>query len=148
MLPNSKQALAPAPRFLEVFAGLVLGLFALALSAAAIYMSFRIVSGDIPSPDLAPFVIATLLLSLFCSVTAFRLTRGKGRKRDGGLFPPWLLRVLGLSFIAASGFAAYQAFKDREYRLFGIASGMIGLGLGGLYLASSQQRKSEDQSAQ
>jgi hypothetical protein len=78
------------------------------------------------------------LVALGVGITAIRLISGKGRKSDGGLFPPWFLRVLGLVFLVVG---ALLPFIDtgRVTVMFGALT----LGAGCFYLANRQQRATQ-----
>jgi tellurite resistance protein TehA-like permease len=144
MLPYRQHARTPVSRFGEMLAGFGIGMFAALLGAVAIFMGFKIVSKENIELEPTVFISFVALLGLFCGVTAFRLITGKGRKSDGGLFPPWLLRILGLLFLAGSVFLAYVSIQDNEFRLIGGILTFLTIGFGCFYLASRQERATEE----
>jgi len=139
MLPYRKYADAPGSRFWEILAGAVLGLFGLLCAALAVFGSYRMVERQILDTSGAVFVGILLLLASGVGITAFRLISGRGRKSDGGLFPPWFLRALGLLFLAAG---VLVPFIDME--LLDIMIGALSLGVGCFYLANRQERRTQE----
>ena len=77
-------------------------------------------------------------LGLLSVITAYRLVTGRGRKSDGGLFAPWLLRLLGLGFLVGGGASAYLTNE------IGPIFGALTIGVGCFYLANRQQRTMEE----
>src|SRR5262245_54483119 len=143
MLAYRRHADTRAPRIGEILAGLGIGFFAVLLGAFAIFMVARTVARDEVELGAIVFISVATLLSLFCGVTAFRLFTGKGRKADGGLFPPWLLRVFGLIFVAGTALLAYSTFRYHKYSLGGILTSLT-IACGCFYLAARQERVNQD----
>ncbi len=103
---------AELPRWIQVPAGILVGLFALFCAFAAVDMLLLTGKKSSPSPILAVAVVFILLLvCLWVLAKCFRLVTG--RKKRGGLLSPTVLRVAGvfLLIIAVAGlFTGY----DRE----------------------------------
>jgi hypothetical protein len=86
---------AELPRWIQVPAGILLGLFALFCAFAAIDMVLLAGIKSSPSPILAIAVVLILLLvCLWVLEKCFRLVTG--RKKRGGLLSPTVLRVVAV----------------------------------------------------
>ena len=127
-----------ASRSGEILGGVALGLFGLLFAALAAFGGYRMLQDRNFEPAGAVFVGILLLLAAGIAITAVRLISGKGRKADGGLFPPWFLRMFGLIFLAA---AIVIPIVDAEHRL--PMFGALTLGAGCLYLANRQERAAQ-----
>lgn len=138
MLPIRKYASTPASRFSGVAAGCVLGALGIVFCLLAAFSAYQSIAR---SPGFAGAHIVALVmgpLGLLSVVTAYRLVTGRGRKSDGGLFAPWLLRLLGIVFLAGGGAAAYLLGR------IGLIFGALTIGIGCFYLANRQQRTMEE----
>jgi len=79
---------------IRIFAGCLLAFFAFAPG----YISYIIILGIITEPTDTEWVIylvlaVTLSLFYFLCLLTYRAFTGRGRKEDGGLLPPWALKL-------------------------------------------------------
>ena len=94
-LPNSESQEKEVPRWVQVPAGLVLGLLTLFCGYASLVL---LLDANRKAPVLAAVVGFVLLLGCFwVVVTCFRLLTG--RKNRGGLMTPGTLRVVSFFFL-------------------------------------------------
>ena len=131
-------------RFYEVVAGLLLGLFGLLCAALVILATIRTLQRGTFDLVVAAIVGVLLALASGCGVTAFRLISGRGRDSDGGLFPPWILRILGIVFFAACVWFSVQGdipVTHIERIVVTVMAPMLGLGC--FYLANRQRRAAQ-----
>ena len=92
---------APAPRGLEVAAGVVLGLFSVALVGVGVVAGYRMSSEDeIPT---AMAWVATVFLGVggLVAPVAARLLTGRGRRGGSGLLSAGAIRLGGFMFLVA-----------------------------------------------
>jgi hypothetical protein len=131
-------------RFYEVGAGLVLGLFGMLCAALAMLATIRTFQRGTSDFVMVGVVGLLLVLAAGCGITAFRLLSGRGRDLDGGLFPPWFLRILGLGFLVA--LVWFSIPNEIPVTLIGrmlviVMSAILGIGC--FYLANRQQRAAQ-----
>ncbi len=138
VLPIRKYASTPISRFSGIAAGCVLGALGIIFCLLAAFAAYQAI---VRNPGFSGAHVVALVmgpLGLLSVVTGYRLVAGRGRKSDGGLFAPWLLRLLGIVFLVGGGAAAY--FTSR----FGPIFGALTLGIGCFYVANRQQRTMEE----
>ena len=98
-----------APRFLEILVGLVssvAGLGALALLTGTLLSWPTADPPNLTWRGLAVLALFGILGYLLC-IAGWRLLRGRGRKSDGGLLPPVMLRIGGVLFVLGGALEAY-----------------------------------------
>jgi hypothetical protein len=116
---ESAQYSAPVSRFLSVVVGVVvalLGVVSLGFFGVGLYRLHR----GVPSSQVVVFLCIVGALGMGLCVVALRLLTGK-RRRDGGLFSPWFLRVGGVIFL----FGPVAAILNRSW--FGLLEAGVSL---------------------
>jgi hypothetical protein len=114
---------AELPRWIQVAAGIFLGLFALFCAFAAIDMVLLAGIKSSPSPILAVGVVLILLLvCLWVLVKCFRLVTG--RKKRGGLLGPAALRVVAVLLLIIPVAGLFTGYY-REMGLIAILQGVM-----------------------
>ena len=92
-----------AAKFFAVFVRVLSGAILCFFAVAPALMDFSILSQVLAKPSeldlkaLVAFVVSSALL-YFLLVLAYRAFTNKGRKADGGLLPPWAMRIFIASF--------------------------------------------------
>ncbi|MBB6241576.1 hypothetical protein [Rhodanobacter sp. MP1X3] len=96
-------ALAKAGRIFAIFFRLLSAAILCAFAFAPGWVAFGILSQVVAKPselDLSTIVVLAVCLALlyFLLMLAYRGFTGSGRKADGGLLPPWAMKVFVASF--------------------------------------------------
>ncbi len=84
---------------IRIFSGCILSFFAFVPG----YLIFHMVIGIYKEPtnvewQIYLFFIFCIALFYFLSLLAYRAFTGKGRKKDGGLLPPWAIILFSSTF--------------------------------------------------
>src|ERR1700733_9257664 len=132
---------APASRFLSIVVGVVVTVMGVALLGFFGLGLYRLSSG-LPSPQIMVFLCIVGALGLGLCVVGVRLLTGK-RRRDGGLFSPWFLRLGGVIFLFGPGAAVLK----RSW--FGLLEAGVALSaaVACFVLANRRQEAAADQGA-
>ena len=88
---------APISRPVAVAVGIVVTVMGLALVSLVGLGVFRTLSGGLPSSSVLIILGVVGALGVALCVVGLRLVSGR-RRRDGGLFSPWVLRFGGIIF--------------------------------------------------
>lgn len=96
---DSEKLLVDQPRWLEVALGIATGAIAVALFSLNAYFLW-LVFGRTPSMPALVLLGCIALVGVFFLALSRRLLLGKGRN-DGGLFPPFALRLAGVIFLSS-----------------------------------------------
>ena len=141
MLGLRKFAESQSSRFWDIAVAVIVGPLGLIFCGLAGYVVFRHVANDWIDPK--AWLVAFFLGSFgwLATVTAYRLLTGRGRKRDGGLFAPWLLRLLGVVFLILGSMSSFS--KRETYTIWELLANLAGLALivfGCFYWASRLKR--------
>jgi len=92
---------APAPRGLEIGAGVVLALFSVALVCVGLVAGYRIASGDEISTAVAWVATVFLGVGALAGPVAARLLTGRGRRGSEALLSRGAIRLGGVMFMVA-----------------------------------------------
>jgi len=129
--------LAAAPRWLEVGAGLAIGVLGVGLTmlgCLGVYRTFVPLAGRSPTPASFIVVLAVVAAGTMCSLLGWRLLLRRPRASDGGLLSPTGLRLGALIFIAGP-VAAFFVHPVGLLHVFGA------LTMAGACLALARQRE-------
>jgi hypothetical protein len=132
---------APASQFLSIVMGVVVTVMGVALLGFFGLGLYRLSSG-LPSSQVMVFLCIFGALGLGLCVVGVRLLTGI-RRRDGGLFSPWFLRLGGVIFL----FGPVAAVLNRSW--FGLleAGFSLSAAVACFVLANHRQEAAADQGA-
>jgi hypothetical protein len=129
---------APMSRAATLAAGVVSALFGVPLLLLGVLFIFSALREPPPTSAVVIGCVA-LAVGAFMSLMAYRLISNRPRS-DGGLVPPWALRIAGVSFIVAGPFLAWE---KHSYFTMRHALGSVSAGLACFGIASYRERKRE-----
>ena len=109
------QYTAPAPRYMELLAGLVIGAFGLGILTLC---AFGLIRQPLSSRVVWPVLIFAVVGG-FCGLIAWRLLFNQARRKDQGLFGPTLLRFGGMIFLVGGAIGAKVYFPSGLLGLIG-----------------------------
>jgi hypothetical protein len=127
---------APMSRAATLAAGVVSALFGVPLLLLGVLFLFSALRESTPTSTVVIGFVA-LAVGAFMSLMAYRLISNKPRS-DGGLVPPWALRIAGVSFIVAGPFLAWE---KHSYLSMWHAIGSVSAGLASFGIASYRERR-------
>ena len=126
---------APMSRAATLAAGVVSALFGVPLLLLGVLFMFSALRKPTPTSTVVIGCVA-LAVGAFMSLMAYRLISNRPRS-DGGLVPPWALRIAGVSFIVAGPFLAWA---KQSYSSMWHALGSVSAGLACFAIASYRER--------
>jgi hypothetical protein len=135
---NEGQYSAPMPRAVALAAGVVSALFGVPLLLLGGFVIFSALKESTPT-SMEVIGCVALAVGAFMSLLAYRLISNKPRS-DGGLVPPWALRVAGMGFIAG---APFYVWVNHSMVSAWHALGLVTAGLACFGIATYRERKRE-----
>ncbi len=145
-----------APRVLRWLVGLVCAGIALLLFASMASVLGAYVRSTVPGPGLGDLLAMSPVLAVgsFFAVLGYRLLRGRGARRGGGVLSPEALRLIGVLF--AAPIAVTYMFWIAEIREFSVPTllflllcGMIwGVPTAFCFVAASRRARVASETAQ
>jgi len=132
---NESKYSSAVPRAATLVAGIVSALFGVPLLLGGGFAVFRLLE-EPASTSGAVIACIALVVGIFMSYWAFRLTSNKPRS-DGGLMSPWALRIGGVFLIGAAPF--YVLARHSPVSVWH-ALGLVSAGLACFAMASHRER--------
>jgi hypothetical protein len=135
---NENRHSLPMPRVVTLAAGIASAFFGVPLLLGGGFAILKFLAKPTPK-DIEVIGCIAFAIGVFMSLWAFRLISNRPRA-DGGLVPPWALRIAGAAFIVATPFYVFA-----RHSLFSAwhALGMVAAGLACFGVASQREQKRE-----